>query len=806
MQLPSRQSALVFLSAALVSFAFLGWVTAGRIERVEHVSGLGAEEAVPDPATATGWAGNRRWLIASEHNNDSYQWIMETQQMLASGEWRLRRIAGDNALEDRPVGGASPYRWWLAAVAKGNQRLTGNSAPLAVERAALVADPLLLGLILLAGALLLAGRLGPWPAAVWLLMGALLYPFSAAFGPGAPDSLGLSLGLAVASVMLVVLGLFAGGNAPAGKATPWMVAAGVAGGLGLWVNLFVQLPVLLGLALGGALTAWTQRDRLGPDQPRHWRLWSVAGALTSLGAYAVEYFPAHLDWDFKGNHPVVALAWLGTGELVAQLAAWRAGQKPWAGWLMRGRFALGVLGLAALPYVFWQSGVPWLKGRDVFGTRLTSLPLAGVAENFGAWLGQDGPKLQVLAVVLPLGLLAWPVWLALRAATGSRERAVLWLTTVPLLVVLPFAWLQLRWWSLVEGMLLVLAVVVTAVLVRGAQPLARNSWLGLLALLLLPGLVCHRPKTKAQYEHELTPFEVEGIVERSLAHWLAGRAGQTPVVLAPPFRTTALGFHGNFRGLGSLNLENKDAMSAAARIASATSPDEAQALIAKRGITHIIMPSWDAYLEEYARLFTSRPENSFVFALKQWAMPPWLIPVAYQLPTVGGFEGQTVLIFETAEEQDQATTLSRLAEYFLETGQGELAVSAARGLASYPENLPALATLAQIELAGGQQGRFASTFRTLLSVYSAAEEHDLSWDRRVSLAVVLMQGKQAGLARREMEISLGLMNEAGLRSLSVGSLYRFQVLLKALGLKIEDEKLRALATTLLPAALRSGAE
>ncbi len=52
MQLPSRQSALVFLSAALVSFAFLGWVTAGRIERVEHVSGLGAEEAVPDPATA----------------------------------------------------------------------------------------------------------------------------------------------------------------------------------------------------------------------------------------------------------------------------------------------------------------------------------------------------------------------------------------------------------------------------------------------------------------------------------------------------------------------------------------------------------------------------------------------------------------------------------------------------------------------------------------------------------------------------------------------------------------------------------
>jgi hypothetical protein len=185
-------------------------------------------------------------------------------------------------------------------------------------------------------------------------------------------------------------------------------------------------------------------------------------------------------------------------------------------------------------------------------------------------------------------------------------------------------------------------------------------------------------------------------------------------------------------------------------------------------------------------------------------MPPWLLPVAYQLPAISGFEGQTVFIFETAEEQDQATTLSRMAEYFLEMGQGDLAMSAAQGLASYPENLPALAALAQIEFARGDAGRFSGTFKTLLAVYSASEEHDLSWDRRVSLAVVLMQGHRAEQARREMEICLNLMNDAKLRSLSVGSLYRFHVLLKALGLKIEDENLRALAITLLPEALRGG--
>jgi tetratricopeptide (TPR) repeat protein len=216
----------------------------------------------------------------------------------------------------------------------------------------------------------------------------------------------------------------------------------------------------------------------------------------------------------------------------------------------------------------------------------------------------------------------------------------------------------------------------------------------------------------------------------------------------------------------------------------------------------LVIPSWDGYLEEYARLFTSRPENSFIFALKQWAMPPWMMPIAYQLPTIGGFEGQSAFLFEIADEQDQATTLSRLAEYFLEMGQGELAMSASRGLAIYPENLPALAALGQIELARGDGASFAATFRTLLAVYASTEEHDLSWDRRVSLAVVLMQGKRTDLARREMEIALNLMDEARLRSLSIGSLYRFQVLLKALGLKIEDGRLQALAGSLLPEALR----
>jgi hypothetical protein len=91
----------------------------------------------------------------------------------------------------------------------------------------------------------------------------------------------------------------------------------------------------------------------------------------------------------------------------------------------------------------------------------------------------------------------------------------------------------------------------------------------------------------------------------------------------------------------------------------------------------------------------------------------------------------------------------------------------------------------------------------LLTNSASSEEHDLAWDRRVSLAIVFMQGKRADLAKREMEICLNLMDEAKLRSLSVASLYRFQVLLRALDLKTEDARLQALARSLLPEALRS---
>ena len=79
----------------------------------------------------------------------------------------------------------------------------------------------------------------------------------------------------------------------------------------------------------------------------------------------------------------------------------------------------------------------------------------------------------------------------------------------------------------------------------------------------------------------------------------------------------------------------------------------------------------------------------------------------------------------------------------------------------------------------------------------------MPWDRRVSLAIMLARGKQMDLAREQVRRCLKEVDEAKLRWLSTGSLYRLQVLCKAYGLPIADQRLRELARDLLPPELRS---
>ena len=144
MSFSARPFFRAWIVVALGALGFLIWIDGTHIARMEHVSattGWSVDAPVVDRRSPTGYAGGRRRLIVAEHSNESYQWIAQTQQMFARSEWRVRRIDTENAPQGRVVHTPSPYRWWLGLVAWIDHVRSGEPIGLAVERAALFADP-----------------------------------------------------------------------------------------------------------------------------------------------------------------------------------------------------------------------------------------------------------------------------------------------------------------------------------------------------------------------------------------------------------------------------------------------------------------------------------------------------------------------------------------------------------------------------------------------------------------------------------------------------------------------------------------
>jgi hypothetical protein len=215
-----------------------------------------------------------------------------------------------------------------------------------------------------------------------------------------------------------------------------------------------------------------------------------------------------------------------------------------------------------------------------------------------------------------------------------------------------------------------------------------------------------------------------------------------------------------------------------------------------------VSPTWDSQLDAFARLGLGQIQGSLIDGLHHWAVPPWLRPVPYPLPAIGGFDGQSVFILEVIEEQEDATLMSRMAEFFVEMGSLDLAAAAEHALQRFPSDLSAVVARAQVETARGESASFGRTVESLLPRLTGEGERNLPWDRRVALAVVLAQGQHIDRSRLEMQRCVDDADDARLRALSIGSLYHLHVLMKAFGMKIADPRLQQLALDLLPPDLR----
>lgn len=784
----------------VASVLFVGWNSAVRVAHTDGVTALaGGTEVATDPASPTGYAGGLRPLVVPVRDPRSLQWIVQAQELQAQGIWRLQRVGYDNAPVGREVWSPSPYRWWLVVVGRSEAALTGRPVAAGIERAALWADPILHGLLVLAAAALAWRAAGAAAGAACAAALAAAFPVGACFLPGRPDETGLALLCTVLAVLPVVSVV----SAPAGgPQRVWMLAAGVAAGLGFWVNTNLQIMVLAGTVLGAvAAVRWRRQVAEGVVA---WRTWAAGGAAVVLAGWLAERAPDGLAlggarWDLP--HPGFALLWLGCGELLARIEAG----------VRRGRAAWTPLAIAAASLGGLAVALPLVLGArmglgQAFGPGEVLLRVSDVSGEVEggvlAWFATAGFSLAtVSAVVSVLAGVAIGAGLLLGARVEARIKAGAIFVLVAAGTLVAGAWFRPGDLAASVAVLATLAVPAgLALRGPGAGAVLRAGISVAAVACLATGVVVALPRDV----EGASLAEVRGLIERDLAWWLASQAPERDAVfLAPPDLTSAIIYHGGLRGLGSPYRENEDGFRFSVRLAAASTPDEGQALVDNRGVRYIVVPSWDDFLDRYARLGANEPDKSLIGLLHQWLPPRWLRAVPYQMPQVEGFSGKSVAVFQVVDLQDNPTALSRLAEYFLETGQGANARRLAAALNEhFPTEPAAFVARAQVALAMRDAGGFREIIDALLPMLEDGSAETLTWDRRVSLALVLAQARQTEAARREAQRCADEMDEAALRSLTNLSLQRYLGLAKSLTLEIADPEMHALALRLLPAEMR----
>lgn len=807
MSASAKIAPVTLLLAVLLGGSLLGWANLRRALRIDYVTSLAQPAGQApgiDAASPTGYARGQRNLIVPERDEATFALIAETQQMFATGRGRILHVEFDHAPSGRDERAPSPARWWLGLNAWAVHLATGQPVGPAVERAALWSEPVLHALAWIAITAWTAWQFGWWPATSVSLGLVFFFPLGAGFLPGVPGSASWSHVCVLAALLSLLTGILG-----RSRGRRWFAVAGVLGGIGLWVDVPGQLPVLAGFAAGGLLVAWfgrTKPDENVIDGPA-WRAWSLAGGITVEFAYLSEYAPAHLGtWHFDTIHPVYGLAWVAVGEFLVRVTA--AAQRN------RIQKAVGLFvmfaaaALAATPIILMWTGNSVLGTHDLAALRLTNQPNGPLAPNLWAWLHRDGPGALACATLLPVIAVAPAAWLLLRRESGPDYRAALAVALMPTVVALGMATGQLAWWATADALLLVLGVSITFGIFSSAGTWARWSWGAAVTLAAAAGFFALRPIGDAGPDLKLTPSETQELVERDLAHWLARRAGdEQSIVFAPPRESLTLAFYGGLRGIGTNLPGNSAGFGATLALAGAQTMEEVEAQIQSLGVRYVVVPSWDPFFDEFGHLYLqasyANRQSLFIGELRRWHLPPWLAPLAYPMPVIGGFERQSVQVFEVVDPQNSAAATARLAEYLVETGDVGAAETVAGTLRRFPGDLGALAARAQVQLAHDDAAGFKDSVDLLVARVADGADRFMPWDRRVSLAIVLAQGNRLDPARAQVQRCLAEVTAQKLRRLTPGSLYRLLVLARAFDLDLLDPRLRALALDLVPPELRS---
>lgn len=693
-RLADRLRRLAPLALLLVALAFVVGDFSRRRDDILRLTALGATDST---GVSVQPYGDTRALALPLGSMDAHWWLLHAEQ-LAADDRPVRHTNRDDPPTGREVHWSSSISLGLVGLASLLRPGADTPLPIALASASLWLGPALLALVLATLGIVTWRRLGFAASALLLAALAASPGFIALFAPGEADHHGLAVSALLLCVWLLVL---------ARGERRFFASSGVAGGAALWVSAATAIPVLVSIALGALLAARLRRNTSAPvastkPSPDRWETWGRWGAATSLVFYALEYLPAHAGWRLEVNHPLHALAWWAGAVWLGRLAD----RIEFAGPLFispRDRLlaAAQALAIAAPPLLVFFGGETFFVLRDPL---LRTLHADYIHE------------FQPLATALPeAGWLAFPLlwlaplpagWLLLRTRREPHPAAI---APLALLVVFASAGLALTCWQIRWQSLATVGCALLAVLVwRERSAFSRRARVVFAAFLAIACLQFPLLSRLIPAPARPDRSELASLVVRDLAWALREVADPArAIVLSGPTTSTQLAWFGGWRVLGTLYWENLDGLRAAAAIFGAPDTDAALRLCRARGVTHLVLFSWDDFASAYARLHRletgdahpAPTPDSLAALLAAGRIPVWLRPLAYDIPPALGLADQRAVIYEVHPDQTSVEAALHLARYQREIGDPAAARRSlvraseliANGAAATPELRAALA-------------------------------------------------------------------------------------------------------------------
>ncbi|BET68873.1 hypothetical protein ASA1KI_37910 [Opitutales bacterium ASA1] len=763
----------------------LMFILRADLSHLAWVDGLAREGSPPPPLEAsskTGYAHDQRHFLGAHDRGESWRWISATQTLLAEGFLAEIRLDEDNAPEGRPLLAPRAYAAWLASVAWVVSVFTDVPVALGVERAALW-EPVVAHLLIFAITVGFLGRRhGHAAAGLGALFFALFPPISAQFLPGAPTARTWALFFAAAALVRALPR--ADGK---GRSSPCGAASAVFAGLALWLDPAFGFPAVLVCAVVGVVSA-----HAGFEMPRFGR-WGAIGAAFTLAAWLVDRAP----WDTAAGelrfvHPLYAAAWAGLALVGVSWVRMRRAAR--IGFPTAAGLVAGLALIAPLVYVQFAEDYPGWLHAGASMRRFTALDETRLFASTFEWLTQAGvgERFFLLAPFAALVAVATALWRKDGLARGLP--LVLASIVVALLLLAVF---RVRWGVIAMALALpVCAAYAASVSTNARRGIGASAGLFLFALLAWskdPGAAWTRPVAGGEWRRS----DLEALIHRQFSHWLPLRTpGIEVTALAPPVLSDSLAFHGGARALASTAWESHVGLVATSRILSSLESSEAEAVLQNRQVTHIVLASWDAALPLLVRKPDVPGKDTLYDRLDRWVFPLYLRPIPYHVPATPGFLGQKLAVFRVVPPQDEALSLARLAEYFVELERPEPAAAVARVLAeAFPDDSNAAVARALVHLDADDR-KASERELERLEADVAAGRVPFSWDRRVQRTVVLALGRRTEAARRELEACLASVEPADLIELTPLQAHRLVVLARGLGIPFPNTQTADLATRL----------